>query len=67
MKPPLLPLLACLLAAGFAAPAQNMLQTAQARIGIDEKGFVTSLMSLQTGKEYSPAGHPSPLLSLHEG
>ena len=67
MKPPLLPLLACLLAAGFAAPAQNTLQTAQARIGIDEKGFVTSLMSLQTGKEYSPAGHPSPLLSLHEG
>ena len=37
-----------------------------ARIGIDEKGFITSLVSRQSGKEYSPASHPSPLLSLHE-
>src|SRR5690242_15948238 len=41
-------------------------QTRYARVGIDEKGFITSITSRQTGKEYSPAGHPSPLISLHE-
>jgi hypothetical protein len=43
------------------------LQTRHARLKIDEKGFITSLVARQSGKEYSPAGHPSPLLSLHEG
>ncbi len=45
---------------------RQTLQTRYARIQIDEKGFMTSLSSLQSGKEYSPAGHPPPLLSLHE-
>ena len=42
------------------------LHTRYAGIRIDEKGFITSLTSRQSEKEYSPAGHPSPLLSLHE-
>ena len=52
----------------FAADAQRIqrFQTRYARLGIDEKGFITSLTSRRSGKEYSPAGHPSPLLSLHE-
>ncbi|HET6248308.1 MAG TPA: hypothetical protein VFE47_11465 [Tepidisphaeraceae bacterium] len=33
---------------------------------IDKKGFITSITSRDSGKEYSPASHPSPLLSLHE-
>jgi len=41
-------------------------QTRYSRIVIDGNGFITSLMSRQSGKEYSPVGHPSPLLSLHE-
>jgi hypothetical protein len=60
----------CLAAMGIAAAvAQDTLQTFQtryARIQIDDKGFITSLVSLQSGKEYSPAGHPSPVMSLHE-
>jgi hypothetical protein len=42
------------------------LQTRYASVQIDDRGFITSLSSRQSGKEYSPAGHPSPLLSLHE-
>lgn len=42
------------------------LQTSYARIQIDRGGFITSLVSLESGKEYFPADHPSPLLSLHE-
>ena len=45
---------------------QADLQNRYATIRIDEKGFITSIKSLQSGKEYSPAGRPSPLLSLHE-
>lgn len=57
-------------AAGLAVERQAdglMFQTRQARIKIDTRGFVTSLLARRTGKEYCPAGHPSPLLSLHEG
>lgn len=42
------------------------LQTRYASVQIDNRGFITSLSSRQSGKEYSPAGRPSPLLSLHE-
>ena len=52
--------------AGGAPQAPGTLQTRYARIRIDPKGFITSLTSRQSGKEYSPEGHPSPLLSLHE-
>ena len=41
-------------------------ETRDARFGIDDRGFIVSLASRQAGQEYSPAGHPSPLLSLHE-
>jgi len=49
-----------------AAHAEQMLQTRHAAIRIDDKGFITSLTSRASNKEYSPAGHPSALLSLHE-
>ncbi|MFI5384904.1 MAG: hypothetical protein ACHQ50_02180 [Fimbriimonadales bacterium] len=41
-------------------------QTRDARIQIDGRGFITSFVSRGAGKEYSPPGHASPLLSLHE-
>jgi hypothetical protein len=56
-------------ATGIPLPARGAaatLQTRYARIRIDQKGFITSLVSLPTGKEYSPASHPSPMMSLHE-
>jgi hypothetical protein len=46
--------------------AAQTLQTQYARLQIDDHGFVPSLVALQSGKEYSPQGHASPLLSLHE-
>ena len=50
-----------------AAPAVlRTLQTRYATIRIDARGFITSLVSRQSGKEYCPPGQPSPLLSLHE-
>jgi hypothetical protein len=49
-----------------ALSGSQTLQTRYARIRIDEKGFVTSITSRRSGKEYSPAGHPSPLIGLYE-
>ena len=46
--------------------AEQLLQTRHASLRVDDKGFVISLTSRTSNKEYSPAGHPSPLLSLHE-
>jgi hypothetical protein len=46
--------------------ADQSFQTRHSAIRIDDKGFVTSLVAAQSKKEYSPAGHPSALLSLHE-
>ena len=40
--------------------------TDYARINIDGRGFITSIVARGSGKEYAPAGHPSALLSLHE-
>jgi len=40
--------------------------TDHASIHIDAKGFIASIVARSSGKEYSPAAHPSPLLSLHE-
>jgi len=37
-----------------------------AQIRIDGCGFITSLISRKTRREYCPAGHPSPLMSLSE-
>src|SRR6478735_1675873 len=61
-----LTLLALLLATAPSAWADLALQTRHAALRIDDKGFITSLTNKVSGKEYSPAGHPSPLLSLHE-
>ena len=41
-------------------------QTEYAQIKINDKGFITSIKDRKSNKEYSPAGHPSSLLSLHE-
>lgn len=46
--------------------AEHSFQTRHAALKISDKGFITSLASSQSKKEYSPVGHPSPLLSLHE-
>lgn len=40
------------------------LQTKDATFKIDNKGFITSIVSRKSKKEYSPKGHPSPLMSL---
>ncbi len=48
------------------APTILQMDTRYSRVGIDQKGYIVSLTSLQPAKEYSPAAHPSPLLSLHE-
>jgi len=58
--------LALFLAAVTSARADFTLETLHAAIRINERGFVTSLTDRQSHKEYSPANHPSPLLSLHE-
>ena len=59
-------ILTLLLAMISSARADLTLQTRAAAIRIDDKGFINSLTARQSNKEYSPAGHPSPLLSLHE-
>lgn len=46
--------------------ATHSLQTEYATFGFDDKGFLLSITSRQTGKQYCPGRHPSPVLSLHE-
>ncbi|MBN8460050.1 MAG: hypothetical protein J0M04_19660 [Verrucomicrobia bacterium] len=55
-----------LLAALTGAGAEQILQTRHATLLVDDRGFITSLKSTASNKEYSPKGHPSSLLSLHE-
>jgi hypothetical protein len=59
-------LLAIVSTARAEAPVLQARQTRYAGIQIDGKGFITSITSRRFGKEYSPPGHPSPLLSLHK-
>ncbi len=49
-----------------ATPTKVSLETRDAHLQIDRRGWVTSLVSRRTGKEYIPVSRPSPLLSLHE-
>ena len=46
--------------------AAHTLQTRHAKFGLDDKGFLISITSLQTGKQYCPGKHPSAVMSLHE-
>ncbi len=46
--------------------ATHTLQTKRASFGFDEKGYLLSITSRQTGKQYCPGRHPSPVMSLHE-
>ena len=55
-----------LLAAASSTPAGQSLKTRHASLRIDDKGFIASLASLPSNKEYAPAGQSSALLSLHE-
>ena len=41
-------------------------QNQYASIQIGDNGLISSILATASGKEYSPAGRPSPLLSLHE-
>jgi hypothetical protein len=52
--------------AGPLRASPRTFSTRYAAIRIDDRGFITSLASRKTAKEYCPPGHPSPLLSLHE-
>lgn len=45
--------------------AKAVFSTAYARITLDSRGFITSLVASKAGKEYVPRGRPSPLMSLH--
>lgn len=58
-------LLAAVVQSAFAGEGKAF-QNRYARIRMDGKGVITSIVAIPSGKEYSPAGHPSPLLSLHE-
>lgn len=54
---------------GFAlarAGEVRVFDTDHARFGIDDRGWIVSMTARGSGKEYSPAGRPSPLLCLHE-
>jgi len=48
------------------AGGSQAFQTQHARVEMDDKGFITSLKGRLSGKEYFPAEHPSPVMSLHE-
>ena len=45
---------------------QFRLQTRYAVIGVNNKGFITSIKDRRTGKEYNPTGMSSPLMSLEK-
>jgi hypothetical protein len=47
-------------------PAAHPLQTEYATFGFDDQGFLLSITSRQTGKQYCPGKHPSPVMSLHD-
>ncbi|MBI1370181.1 MAG: hypothetical protein GC162_16200 [Planctomycetes bacterium] len=46
--------------------ATHTLATQYATFGFDDKGFLLSITARQTGKQYCPGLHPSPVMSLHE-
>jgi hypothetical protein len=49
---------------GVVKPNGHRFQTKYAAIEVNDKGFITSVKSLRTGKEYCPKGMSSALLSL---
>lgn len=58
-------LAACSGATLAAAGELTAFQTQYARVVVDRHGFITSLQARDGGHEYAPAGHPSPLMTLH--
>ena len=60
-----LPVVLCLLQTALFAQVKT-LQTDYAMIGIDSKGFITSIKENKTGKEYCPKGISSALMSLYK-
>lgn len=59
-----LTLLNCLPSQAKAQAQIARFETNYARISVNNKGFITSIKELKSGKEYSPPGQPSALLSL---
>lgn len=59
-------LLACVTVCAAPTAHSLTLQTAYARFTVDRTGFISSITSLQSGKEYLAEGKPSPVLSLYE-
>lgn len=57
--------------AGGAAPTTQkilmQLKNRYASVEVDPRGFIVSLVSRASAKQYSPAGHPSPVLSIQDG
>ena len=43
-----------------------IMKTKYAAFKVNKKGFITSITARATKKEYSPDGHPSPVMSLHK-
>ncbi|HEY3779969.1 MAG TPA: hypothetical protein VGL56_02720 [Fimbriimonadaceae bacterium] len=56
----------CAVSMAIQAATPHRYQTRFATIQLNDKGFIVSIKSKRTGKEYSPEGHPSPLMSLGE-
>jgi hypothetical protein len=47
-------------------PSSETFRTPGATLHVDDKGFIDSLVATKSGKEYSPKGRASALMSLHE-
>ena len=60
----LLPL--CMAATCLSASAVD-LKTRFATFRVDKKGYIVKMTNLQTGKDYVPKGHPSPIIQLYDG
>jgi len=51
----------------FSNAKEIVLQSKYVSLSINQKGYVTSIKSLENGKEYAIDGKPSALLALYEG
>jgi hypothetical protein len=54
-------------APGAALQTAMHFTTRYASLDVDRRGFIVSILARSSGKEYSPAGHPSPLLCIEGG
>lgn len=66
LKSLLLVLISCACASTSWAK-DTSIDTQYMNMSVDEKGYITSIKDRASGKEYTPAKHPSPLLNLFKG